>query len=957
MPISLRLAVPLFLLFVTTVIATYTLTVRTREALALLETAQLEQVTRLSHRLQGTLEYLLRKGDQGRAQDELIGVTADPNIGVALVVDAKNQVLVSLHRADIKLPLAKVVPTFAADQQGLRRMQRVRTTRVPEIYLAADGNSVEALTPIFLAPYADALNPGSQGVLYLKRDIRLLKMRERYREEHEVMQFTALMAALAVLTWWLFHFAVTRRAAQVVKTTQRFTAGDDTARIRATGRDEIAQIAHALDSMAERVVDNTSQLLDREKRLEAIFRYTPEPIIISRIDNGKIIDANQAFFDITGLSRAQALDRTGAELGFIQVGERQAYIDTLRRERAVVDQPFQIRLGDGLVHDLLISSVIIELDGVNCILSTAHDVTERKRMEALLFAEKERAVVTLASIGDGVITAGPDGVVQFLNPVAERLTGWRLSDAVGQPLNTVFRIIDEASRQPILDIVARCLKAERPFALSPNTLLLNRENQEVAVEDSAAPIRDAAGLVLGVVLVFHDVSHARKMALQLSWQASHDALTGLINRREFETRLTQVIHRARDGREKHVVLYLDLDQFKLVNDTCGHVAGDELLKQLASVIQLHMRESDTFARLGGDEFGILLAFCPQAQAQRIADEVRETVKKFRFVWQDKSFDIGVSIGLVNIDETTPDLQTVLTQADVACYAAKDAGRNRVHVYEASDAALARRQGEMEWVGRITRAFEEKRFILYRQAIVPLAAASASPGLKGRPNQIHYEILVRMYDEKRAALILPGAFLPAAERYGIMPSFDRWVVRNLFRLLARQAGQGADPHLGEALYSINLSGATVGDELFLDFVQDRLHEYSVAPHVVCFEITETAAIANLPKAMYFITEMKKIGCRFSLDDFGSGVSSFAYLKNLPVDFLKIDGSFVRDMANDAVSFAMVDAIHHIGHVMGILTIAEWVESEAILLRLRDIGVDYAQGFHLGLPQPMPQSDYT
>lgn len=944
MPISLRFAAPLFLLLGTLIIAWYTLTVRTNEAISAVESVQVEQVTRLSHRLQGTLEYLLRKGERAQAQDELIAVTADPNVKTALIVDTNDIVVVSLHRANLSLPLSEVAPALASDPELLARMRRIRRTLVPEVYLARDRNAVEALAPITLSKPSAQLRPVSSGILYIKRDITQLKLRERFREEREVMRFIAVMAGLAILIWLLFHFTVTRRAAQIISATQQFAAGKNDARVRSRSRDEIAQIARAFDLLADRITHNTRQLQEREKRLDAIFRFIPEPLIISRLEDGRILDANQAFFDVSGLSREQTLGRTTPELSiWADATERQTYIEEIRRRKSLIDHPIQFVL-HGEVHDFLISSVVIELDSVPCLLSIAHDVTERKRMEALLFAEKERALVTLASIGDGVITSSSDGIVQFLNPVAERLTGWRAQEALGQPLNLVFRIIEETTRQPIVDIVQRCLTAEKPFALSPNTLLLNRDAQEIAVEDSAAPIRDADGKVLGVVLVFHDVSHARKMALQLSWQASHDALTGLINRREFEQRLSQVIRRTRGSKEQHVLLYMDLDQFKLVNDTCGHVAGDELLKQLSSVIQMHMRESDTFARLGGDEFGILLAYCPQQQAQRIADEVRETVKKFRFVWQDKTFDIGVSIGLVNIDQTTPDLQTVLTQADVACYAAKDAGRNRVHVYEASDASLARRQGEMEWVGRITRAFEEHRFILYRQAILPVHTDN---------KQMHYEILVRMHEEKTAELILPGAFLPAAERYGIMPSFDRWVVRNLFRLLSQQASLGGAVTQSHAdiLYSINLSGATMSDDLFLQFVHDRLHEFSIAPQSVCFEITETAAIANLPKAMHFIREMKKIGCRFSLDDFGSGVSSFAYLKNLPVDFLKIDGSFVREMANDPVSFAMVDAIHHIGHVMGIQTIAEWVESAEILARLREIGVDYAQGFHLDRPHPL------
>jgi len=419
--------------------------------------------------------------------------------------------------------------------------------------------------------------------------------------------------------------------------------------------------------------------------------------------------------------------------------------------------------------------------------------------------------------------------------------------------------------------------------------------------------------------------------------AYHDQLTGLVNRNEFDRHLNNALDSAKCNNISHVLLYLDLDQFKVINDTCGHQAGDELLSQLALLLREEVRGNDILARLGGDEFGLLLENCPLDKAKVIAEDLRELVSDFRFVWRDKSFSIGVSIGMAKITKDAQGADEVLGAADIACYAAKDMGRDRVHVYKDDDSELLRRQTEMQWVSRIKNALEEGRFVLHQQQMRSLNRFNGTVRCA--------EFLVRMLDEQDN-IIMPGAFIPAAERYGIMPLLDRWVVRSVIAYLADNLSASEK---SDSIFFVNISSNSLSDSDFSTYIQQQISHYNISPELLCFEITETAAISNLSEAVKFINEIRSFGCLFALDNFGSGLSSFSYLKTLPVDYLKIDGSFVRDIEMDPMNFAIVQAINEIGHVAGLHTIAEFVENEKTLESLRDIGVDFVQGYCIAHPQ--------
>lgn len=565
------------------------------------------------------------------------------------------------------------------------------------------------------------------------------------------------------------------------------------------------------------------------------------------------------------------------------------------------------------------------------------DITERKKLEHSLHQEKKLAQITLHSIGDAVITTDEHGNIKDFNPVAEQLTGWRAKDAKRRPISEVCQIVDSKTRQPLKNPALQAIKEKKAISLSNHPTLISKTGQEFAIGDSAAPIRTDSGEVLGTVLVFHDVTEERGRAKQLAWQASHDPLTELFNRKKFVSAIDSAVNELVDSDAQHMLCYLDLDHFKAVNDTCGHAAGDMLLRQVADLWREKIRQTDVLARLGGDEFGLLLYNCKLERATQIAESFCNSIQGYRFLYDGKVFSIGVSAGIVPITSNYTNSEDVMKLADAACYTAKNKGRNRVQVYHPDDAGISRQTEDVQWFSRVTEALDEDHFHLYSQTIEPAIPNATAVRL--------CEILLRLPNQHTGEIAPPMAFLPTAERYNLMPRIDRWVVKSFFTYLVSHTPEP------QTIYSVNLSGSSINDESFIDFLEEQLEQYPINPQILCFEITETLAIANLQKAADLILKLKKMGCYFALDDFGSGMSSFNYLKHLPVDYLKIDGKFVRDSPTDAVLCAMLQSINNIGHIMGLKTIAEYVENPNVLETVQSLGIDYAQGYAISSPQPL------
>jgi diguanylate cyclase (GGDEF)-like protein/PAS domain S-box-containing protein len=703
-----------------------------------------------------------------------------------------------------------------------------------------------------------------------------------------------------------------------------------------------------LDLLAELVMQITQnrairinlmqQALDRE--VDALKNYRETPVMMHSLDaNGILQQVSNYWCTTLGYRRQDVIGKR--VLKFFTKASRRDLFDIVFPEFLrlgyCIDAPFQMIKQDGDIIDVLLtaSADYDHAGNMTRSWSVMVDVTERNRLAMALESEKERAQVTLHSIGDAVITTDRNCIVDYLNPMAEYLTGWTLADAQGRPLSDVFAIINEVTRNPSVASVLRCIEEGRVFGLAHHSVLVDRFGREKFIEDTAAPIRTSNGAITGAVLVFHDVSEQRHLQEKIAYQARYDQLTGLVNRYEFAKQLQQLLWDSVDTDKEHAFCYLDLDQFKLVNDTCGHAAGDELLRQLTTLLKSQVRKEDTLARLGGDEFGLLLRHCSLENAYHIAQSVYSAVEDFRFFNHDRRFKIGICIGLVPISAGNQNVDRILQAGDTACYAAKQAGRNQIYVLREEDEEVAHHFVEMQWYSRIPQALEENRFVLCAQPIKKIAADDEE--------KLYFEILVRLQDDN-GELIPPSAFIPAAERYNLASSIDRWVFENTLLWLV------ANPFIVENLHlcSINLSGQSVGDPKFYQFVQTQLEVSQIPAHKICFEITETSAIADLGNAIAFMKKLGKKGCLFALDDFGNGLSSLGYLKNLPVDILKIDGLFVRDIVDDPIDLALVRSINEIAQLLGKKTVAEYVENHAIFEQLQQLGVDYAQGYGIDKP---------
>jgi diguanylate cyclase (GGDEF)-like protein/PAS domain S-box-containing protein len=563
----------------------------------------------------------------------------------------------------------------------------------------------------------------------------------------------------------------------------------------------------------------------------------------------------------------------------------------------------------------------------------------QEQSENKLHIERSKAAVTLEAIGEGVITTDTEGTITYMNPAAEMLTGTKIDSVKGNVIHDILRIRENDSAHISNYPIEKVLNNKESVRHESHLILVKPDNSELVIKDIASPVFDMSGELIGMVLVFYDFSNIKRMSDKLSYQASHDDLTDLYNRREFEDQLDDALKDARERNTEHALCYLDLDQFKIINDTCGHMAGDILLKQISHQIKTKVRRHDLLARLGGDEFGIIFYDTPIKKAKLFAKTIKDSVSGYKYIWNDSTFEVGVSIGLVPINANVRSHSELMMRADSACYIAKDNGRNCIHTYAASDVDFIRRSDELHWYNKINEAIENDKFTLYYQKIMPTKQSTQ----KG----IHYEILLRMEDIDRQ--ITPAEFISAAERYLLMPKIDRWVLESFLKGFENREID----NFGGDRYNINLSGQSLCNDEFLDFAMQRLQGKYVSPSRLTFEITETAAISNMDKALQFILHLKELGCKFALDDFGTGVSSFQYLHDLPVDYLKIDGKFVRNIDSNRINRSIIDSISKIGHELGLEIIAEYVEDDQIRDKLLKCDVDYLQGYAIGYPTPLKE----
>ena len=748
----------------------------------------------------------------------------------------------------------------------------------------------------------------------------------------------ALLALAVSAAVWLW-FRQRRRTRRLAALNMELVAvaGDASVgrRLPVSDDGEIGGLARTINRLFDALGERDEEIQDRDRLFTEFARTLPEIVLVH---DERILMANDSAAALVGLAADQLQGREAADL--VKPAYRALFRKTMAERLAGESAPrrLEIQLINGDEQGLWVEvqSSLIEYRGINAILTIARDVSYRKSLEVSLSRSKRQAQYTLESISEGVITTDNEGRIDYVNRAAEVMTGANREEANGHKIGELFSLIDEADRRPLGDPVERCLSMRRRVNMGRRALLVSREGeQEHSVEITASPIRGPGNSISGTVVVFHDVSEIRGLTQQMSYHATHDALTGLVNRREFERRLQDAMDAAHTEEGVHILFYMDLDRFKAVNDSCGHQAGDNMLREVATLIKDQVRDSDYVGRLGGDEFGTLLVGCPIDKARQIASDICNAVADYRFVWQDKIFNIGISIGLVEISHSSGTLQDVMSAADSACYVAKQRGRGQVHVYSARDEAIARERGDIQWLRQMQTALHENRFELAMQPIIATGSGDdTGPAV---------EVLIRMPGEHGRS---PNSaeFLRPAERYQLMPQIDRWVVNATLSAIA--AGEIKLP--GKRSCSINISGQTLADEGFLGFVVEALDHSGVSPSAICLEVTENAISSNVQHLQRFIEVLHGIGCEFALDDFGHGLGAFSSLKHLPVDYLKIDGAYTRNVTGDQINQEMVSAMIKLARTMEFRVIAEQVERQEDFDWLRDIGVDFVQGNFVEAP---------
>jgi diguanylate cyclase (GGDEF)-like protein/PAS domain S-box-containing protein len=752
-----------------------------------------------------------------------------------------------------------------------------------------------------------------------------------------VLISACLAAGLVVLIAWKRRqeTAVNEFSEQVLQLTRdNGSAG----RIGLEGKTEaLGQLGSAVNKLLDDLEQRGARLKDREQLFQRLVETVHDAVLVHR---ERILFANSRFLAMLNMSAA---DVVGRHLTDFVAPEYVELVENNLRRRLLGEaaaERYEVELigAQAQVTRVELTSTVIDSAGEAALLLTALEMLPESGPVAI--PSRPRAMVTLDAMGESVITVDAEGRIDYINHSAEILLSQRFDQVMGKLFSEVASLVDETDRRALDDPVRKALQAGGRVTMGRRAVLVPAGvGPERSVEISVTPLRFEGKDILGLVLVMHDTSELRGLTRQMTYQASHDALTGLVNRREFERRLQEAMDSAQTGKVGHALCYLDLDRFKTVNDTCGHTAGDNMLREVASLLKEAVRDSDTVGRIGGDEFALLLVGCPLEKARQIADDVVRSVNEYRFVWKDKIFDIGVSIGLVEIGPAGGAIEDIMNSADSACYVAKKQGGLHVHVYSVREEATARHSGEIHWLQRLQGALRDNKFELYYQPIVH----AQEGGLRGPA----LEVFVRLGGENGQPGAPPAEFIRAAERYRLMPHVDRWVVQTVLSALGR-GGMKLPPGRSVA---INIAGQTLGDSEFLEFVVDCFDHTGASPADICFEVTESSVVANLDHAQRFIAVLHGMGCEFALDDFGTGLSSFATLRTLPMDYLKIDGSFINNLASDSVNQAMVSAMIELSRSLNFRVVAEQVEDQSSLDTVTRMGIDFVQGFIVGRPLPL------